>query len=71
MTSQQISAKISNKIVYTGAGVEYKAGDNIKIEKNTISVITTNEAEEDNTIPITSGGVYKELGNINALLSTI
>lgn len=28
-------------------------------------------AEQDNTRPITSGAVYMEIGNINALLATI
>lgn len=28
-------------------------------------------AEEDNTRPITAAAVYREIGNINALLSTI
>lgn len=28
-------------------------------------------AESDNTRPITSAGVYREIGNINALLATI
>ena len=49
----------------------YTAGDNIKIDGNVISVITTNEAEDDNTRPITSAGVYAQIGNINVLLSTI
>ena len=28
-------------------------------------------AEQDNTLPITAGAVYTEIGNINALLATI
>lgn len=47
----------------------YKAGANIIIgEDGTISVDTTTAAEEDNTKPITSGGVYAVVGNIAALL---
>lgn len=34
-------------------------------------VTPTNKAESDNTLPITSAGVYREIGNINVLLSTI
>ena len=30
-----------------------------------------NRAEQDNTLPITAGAVYTEIGNINALLATI
>ena len=49
----------------------YTAGDNISINDGVISVITTNEAEEDNTQPITSAGVHTQIGNINVLLGTI
>ena len=34
-------------------------------------VAPASEVEEDNTRPITSAAVYKEVGNINALLATI
>ena len=34
-------------------------------------VSPANTDEQDNTLPITSAGVYMEIGNINALLSTI
>lgn len=54
-----------------GNTAEYTAGDNIKIENNVISVVTTDEAESDNTAPITSAGVYTQIGNINVLLGTI
>lgn len=54
-----------------GESAHYTAGDNIKIDGNVISVITTDEAVENGTRPITSAGVYKQIGNINALLSTI
>ena len=54
-----------------GETASYVAGDNVKIEGNVISVITTDEAELDNTRPITSAGVYTQIGNINVLLSTI
>ena len=47
-------------------------GENLNVTKNgTLSVVTANDAEEDNTHPITSAAVYTEIGNINALLSTI
>ena len=38
---------------------------------NTLSVDTADEVEQDNTLPITSGAVYTELGGLNALLATI
>ena len=52
-------------------GGEYKAGDNIKIENNVISVLTASVAEKDNTKPITSAGVNTIVGNIDILLKTI
>ena len=40
--------------------------------KEAVSWVTpASDAEEDNTRPITSAAVYKEIGNINALLATI
>ena len=54
-----------------GECVEYEAGENIKIENNVISVITTDVIEEDNTKPITSGAVQVAVGNIDALLKLI
>lgn len=55
----------------SGGGSTYVAGDNIRINGGIISVVTTNEAEKDNTRPITSAGVYATIGNIEALLKTI
>lgn len=41
------------------------------VENNILKVNTTDDAEADNTRPITSSGVNTIVGNINALLSTI
>ena len=41
------------------------------LEDGSLAVNTTDAAEADNTLPITSAGVYLEVGNINKLLSTI
>lgn len=47
-------------------------GNNIDVsEDGVISISTTNNVEEDNTKPITSAGVYTQLGNINSLLEQI
>lgn len=43
----------------------------LKVESNALKVNTTDNAEQDNTKPITSSGVYTLLGNINVLLSHI
>lgn len=50
---------------------ELRAGENIEIKNNVISVLTAPNVEQDNTKPITSGAVYTEVGNINILLQTI
>ena len=55
----------------TVAGIA-KVGDNLKIDsEGRLSVDTADNAEEDNTRPITSAAVYTTLGNIDALLGTI
>lgn len=49
-----------------------RIGDNLSVDKNgVISVTTTDEAENDNTKPITSAGVYTQLGNIAVLLAAL
>lgn len=50
---------------------QYEPGENIAIDNNVISVITTDVVEADNTKPITSGAVYTVVGNIDVLLNTI
>lgn len=40
-------------------------------EDGRLAVNTTNRVEEDNTLPITSAGVYAAVGNIELLLETI
>lgn len=49
-----------------------KVGNNLEITKDgVLSVTTTNEAEKDNTKPITSAGVYTQVGNIEILLAAL
>lgn len=49
-----------------------KVGANLSITSDgTLSVLTADEADRDNTLPITSAAVYTEVGNIGALLATI
>lgn len=56
-----------------GTGGGYNIGNGLLLdsETNTLSVDVANDAEEDNTRPISSAAVYTELGNIDALLQTI
>ena len=49
----------------------YTAGENIEITNGVISVLTTDTAAQDGTRPITAGGVYTIVGNIESLLETI
>lgn len=43
----------------------------LDLNTNTLSVNRTNDVEQDNTLPITSAGVYATVGNIESLLKTI
>lgn len=43
----------------------------LTLKDGVLKVNTTNEMTADNTLPITSAGVYAQVGNINALLETI
>ena len=52
-------------------GVSFKTDKTLKLENGILSVNTTDEMEKDNTLPITSAGVYATVGNIEALLKTI
>lgn len=53
-------------------------GGSIAIDNHTlieqggvVKVNTANDAQQDNTLPITSAAVFAEIGNIDALLMTI
>lgn len=72
---QDIPINIDINTVYysEGQGINYNIGEGLKYDKetNTLSVDTATTVEKDNTKPVTSAAVYTEIGNINALLSTI
>lgn len=82
-SSQNVPVKQAQSIDVTiGGGVTtpatadklglVKVGGGLAITADgSLSVDTANKAEKDNTKPITSAGVYMEIGNINALLATI
>lgn len=56
-----------------GGGTKYQIGSGLilDVKTNTLAVDTADAVERDNTKPITSAGVYLEIGNINVLLATI
>ena len=46
-------------------------GESLFIEDGKLLVKTTDKMEQDNTLPISSAGVFQIVGNIQALLETI
>lgn len=46
-------------------------GSGLKVTGRALEVDTADEVEQDNTRPITAAAVYRDIGNINALLATI
>ena len=55
----------------TNAGIQFEIGENLILKDGILSVNTTDQMEQDNTLPITSAGVFATVGNIEALLNTI
>lgn len=55
----------------SGGGVSFVLGETLELDNGVLNVKTTNAAERDNTLPITSSGVYTIVGNIGAVLDTI
>lgn len=54
-----------------GSGQNVTYGSGLKYEGGVLSVDATDQMEQDNTLPMTSKGVYSVVGNIEALLATI
>ena len=52
-------------------GVDFETDSTLILKDGILSVNTTNDVEQDNTLPITSAGVYTTVGNIETLLKTI
>lgn len=52
-------------------GARFETDGTLTLKDGILSVNTTNQMEQDNTLPITSAGVYATVGNIEALLKTI
>lgn len=56
--------------ITTGGGA-FTTDATLKLENGVLSVNTTDEVAQDNTLPITSAGVAVTVGNIEVLLATI
>lgn len=54
-----------------GGGTGFEPDETLILKDGILSVNTADAVEKDNTLPVTSGAVYAEVGNINALLETI
>jgi hypothetical protein len=52
-------------------GTTFETNETLTLKNGILSVNTTDQMEQDNTLPITSAGVYATVGNIEALLKTI
>ena len=59
------------QVVMPDFGANFTTDETLTLANNVLSVNTTNDAAQDNTLPITSAGVNTIVGNINALLGTI
>lgn len=73
LTDEQVGEAVENYFKENpDAGTAFKTdGHTLKLEDGILSVNTTNDMEQDNTLPITSAGVYATVGNIGAILDTI
>jgi hypothetical protein len=54
-----------------GEGVTFDTDDTLSLDEGVLSVNTTDTAEPDNDLPITSAGVYAIVGNIEDALAAI
>lgn len=65
------SAPVTLNIPVSGGNVDFKTDETLTLKDGILSVNTTDLMEQDNTLPVTSAGVYATVGNIEALLKTI
>lgn len=68
-TEDYVDKKIAE--IQIGGGTSLTFDETLKVENGALSVNTTSIVDRDNTLPITSAGVYMAVGNIEALLNTI
>lgn len=63
---------LTGQVTGTGGGsAPYQIGSGLKLEENVLSVDVADTVEKDNSKPVTSGAVYMELGNVEALLANL
>lgn len=56
---------------HSGQNVDFRTDETLILKDGILSVNTTDQMEQDNTLPMTSAGVFATVGNIEALLATI
>lgn len=71
--SENYDMNLPDEVIFTGDGSfsGEQIGNGLKFEGGVLCVDTTDVAEADNTKPITSAGVYTQIGNIEVLLSSL
>lgn len=55
----------------SASGLQYSIGKGLKLEGNTLLVDSVSDVSGDPELPITAGGVFAAIGNIDALLQSI
>lgn len=65
---KELEEKVNNLDI---SGVEIETDDTLSFVNGILSVNTADDAEADNTLPITSAAVHTQIGNIETLLKTI
>jgi hypothetical protein len=65
------SGNVEITIPDSGGNVDFRTDETLILKDGVLSVNTTDSMEQDNTLPITSAGVFATVGNIEALLKTI
>ena len=69
---KSLSGNVGAKTINIGGGsAGFLTDETLTLKDGILSVNTTDQMEQDNTLPITSAGVYTTVGNIGALLKTI
>ena len=60
-----------NALLASVGKASFTTDKSLTLKDGVLSVNTTDNAEEDNTLPISSAGVHTQIGNIEVLLKTI
>lgn len=70
-TGMPAVAPVQVTMPHSGGNANFQVDETLTLKEGVLSVNTTDSMEQDNTLPITSAGVYATVGNIEALLKTI